>query len=272
MPVVVLFPLCACAFLAGVVDAVAGGGGLVQLPALFVFWPGAAPATALGTNKLASFCGTAFALRQYAARVRIDWPVVGAAAAIAFVTSFLGARAVTHVSSSSLRPLVLAVLILVAIYTFIRKDFGTIHAPRLTGRRQTLTALGMGALIGFYDGFLGPGTGSFLVFGFIGLFGYDFLVASASAKLVNVATNLSALLYFGATGHVAWMVASPMAVCNIIGALVGARLAMTRGNRFVRALFLAVVALVLLKFAHDTFFPGPSRLSPPRHAVRQRMQ
>ena len=205
---------------------------------------------------MASVAGTGFALRQYARHVTIDWRVAGPAALAAFVFSFLGARAVSHVHPSHLRPVILVLLIAVAVYTFARKDFGTLHAPRLTGRRQWGYALGTGVLLGFYDGFFGPGTGSFLMFVLIGLFGYDFLSASASAKVVNVATNVAALLYFGATRHIDYAVALPMAACNVLGAGVGTRLAIIRGSHFVRGLFLIVVAVLILKFAYDTLRPG----------------
>ena len=232
-----------------------GGGGLVQLPALFIFLPNVVPATVFGTNKLASVAGTGFALRQYARHVAIDWRVAGPPAGAAFAFSWLGARTVSHVHPSHLRPLILALLVAVAVYTFARKDFGALHAPRLTGSKQLACALGVGTVIGFYDGFFGPGTGSFLIFAFIGLFGYDFLAASASSKAVNVATNLAALLYFGATGHIDYRVAVPMAACNVLGARAGTALAITRGSRFVRVLFLVVVTAIILKFAYDTFRP-----------------
>ena len=248
-----IVPLCLFAFLAGLVDSVVGGGGLVQLPALFLFLPGAAPATIFGTNKLASVAGTSFALRQYARRVTIDWRVAGPAAAAAFVFAFLGARAVSQIHPAHLRPLILALLIAVAAYTFARKDFGARHAPRLTGRAQLACALGTGVVLGFYDGFFGPGTGSFLMFALIGLFGYDFLTASASAKTVNVATNVAALLYFAATRHIDYAAALPMAACNALGARAGTGLVLARGGGFVRVLFLFVVAALILKFAHDTF-------------------
>ena len=251
----VILPLCLFAFLAGLVDSVVGGGGLIQLPALFVFLPGVAPATIFGTNKLSSICGTGFALRQYARHIAIDRGVAGPAALAAFVFSWLGARAVSHVHPSHLRPIILALLIAVAAYTFARKDFGALHAPRLAGRRQLVVALLTGTVIGFYDGFFGPGTGSFLIFAFIGLFGYDFLSASASAKVVNVMTNLAALLYFAATGQIDYAVALPMAACNVLGARAGTALALARGSRFVRALFLVVAAALILKFAYDTFRP-----------------
>ena len=247
------------AFFAGLVNSVAGGGGLVQLPALFVFLPDTPAPVLFGTNKLASVCGTLFAFRRYSRHVRIDWAVAGPASCAALVSALLGARTITHLSPQNLRPVVLVMLVGVAAYAFARKDFGALHAPRLTGRRQFACALAMGGVIGFYDGFFGPGTGNFLMFALIGVFGYDFLAASATSKLVNASSNLSALAYFASTGHVNYGLAWPLAACNILGAHVGTRMAISRGSRFVRVLFLVVVVAVILKFAYDTFHPAAVR-------------
>ena len=247
-----LMLLCAAAFLAGFVDSVVGGGGLVQLPALLLLLPGADVVTLLGTNKLASLVGTSAAAAQYARHVRVDWRVILPAALAAFAASFSGARAVSVLHPTLLRPLILFLLVVVALWVFARKDFGATHAPRLNHRQQLAGGLAVGAALGFYDGFFGPGTGSFLLFAFVGLFGWSFLSASASAKAVNAATNLSAVLYFGATGHILYGVGLPMAVCNILGAFCGTRLAVLKGNGFVRLFFLGVVGAIILKLGWDT--------------------
>lgn len=250
--------LCLCATMAGFVDAVVGGGGLIQLPALFLFLPQAdalPAAVPLATNKFASICGTSQAAFQYARRLPLNWSSLLPAAGAAFAGSFLGARAVTLLQPSQLKPIVLVLLGAVAIYTFVRKDFGGRHAPAFTARHERILGVFVGAGIGFYDGFFGPGTGSFLIFIFIGLFGFDFLTASASAKVINFATNLSAVGYFAATGHVLWHYAVPMGVCNVLGSLAGTRLAMLKGNRFVRAFFLVVVSVMIARFGWDVLFP-----------------
>jgi uncharacterized protein len=138
------------------------------------------------------------------------------------------------------------------IYTFYRKDFGTIHAPKLDSRQQLFFGILAGGVIGFYDGFFGPGTGSFLIFVFVGVFGFNFLSASASSKIVNFATNLSAVLYFAFTDNILYWFAVPMALFNIAGSIVGTRLAILRGNRFVRVLFMAVVSALIAKLGYDT--------------------
>ncbi|WP_242926604.1 sulfite exporter TauE/SafE family protein [Pontibacter vulgaris] len=248
--------LCLFAFLAGFIDSVVGGGGLIQLPALLVFLPGVPLPVAFGTGKFAGIAGTTAAMVKYVRTVKINYLAILPAALAAFICSFLGARALSHLDVSLLKPLILILLILVAIYTFIRKDFGSLHAPKLTDAKEKLYGLLIGAAIGFYDGFFGPGTGSFLIFIFIGIFGFNFLAASAAAKVVNVATNLSALLYFGYKGFILYEVAIPMAICSIIGSQLGTRTALKRGVGFVRVLFLVVVTGIIFKFAYDTFGTG----------------
>lgn len=247
-----LLALVGFAFLAGFVDAVVGGGGLIQVPALFVLKPELSPATLFGTNKLSSIVGTANATWQYARRVQLPWRLLLITAGTAFVFSFLGARAVSVLNPNALRPMIIVLLVLVFVYTLIKKDFGSLHAPRLSERRQQYFGLLLGAVIGFYDGFFGPGTGSFLVFAFVGLFGFSFLAASASAKVINLATNAAALAWFIPTGHVLYQAAVPMAVANLAGSWCGAHLAMQRGSGFVRLFFIGVVALLLARMVWDT--------------------
>ncbi len=239
------------AFLAGLVDAVVGGGGLIQVPVLFSALPRELPATLLGTSKLAGVFGTSAAAVNYARRVKVAWSAAAPAALAAFALSFVGAWTVTRVPSEFFRILLPLVLIGVAIYTFHKKDFGASHAPIHSGMKEKLLAVAMGAGIGFYDGFFGPGTGSFLMFLFVRFFGFDFLSASAAAKIVNVACNVSALLWFGYSGHLLWQLGLLMAVCQVAGSLLGTRLAIRHGSTFVRKLFLMVVTALILKTGFD---------------------
>lgn len=234
------------------VDAVVGGGGLVQLPALFSVLPNTAPATLLGTSKLAGVWGTAAAAISYGRKVRIEWNTALPAAAAAFLFAFLGAYTVTHVPPDILRRLLPLFLLLVGIYTFKRKDFGKNHAPRYRGHPERLLAVLVGAGIGFYDGFFGPGTGSFLLFLFIRFFGFDFLGASAAAKVVNVACNIAALLWFGSSGHLLLQLGALMAVCNIAGSICGSRLALQYGSGWIRKLFLIVISVLFFKTLIDS--------------------
>ncbi|SEQ75577.1 hypothetical protein SAMN04488038_11091 [Solimonas aquatica] len=246
-----LLALCGFALLAGFVDAVVGGGGLIQIPALLVLLPQMEPVTLLGSNKFASVWGTAMASWQYTRRLPIEWASTLPTILTALLFGFLGARTAALIPRDWFRPLVLALLLAVLAYTLARKNLGSLHAPRLGRGASFWLALATGAVIGFYDGFFGPGTGSFLIFAFVGLFGFSFLAASASAKLVNLATNLAALSFFISHGQVRYEIAAPMALCNLAGGYLGSHLALKRGSGFVRALFLLVVSLLIARYAWD---------------------
>lgn len=239
--------------LAGLVDAIVGGGGLILVPALFATYPGAAAATLLGTNKSASVWGTSIATLQYARRVRMRWAVMGPAALAALAGSFVGAWAVTVIDPQILRKLLPLILLALLAYTLARKDMGRVHAPRHGLQRERLLACGIGLMIGGYDGFFGPGTGSFFIFLFVRVLGYDFLNASAAAKLLNVATNVSAIALFAAKGHVWWQVGLVLAAANVAGSLIGTRLALRHGAGFVRGVFVLVVGALIIKTGWDAF-------------------
>lgn len=239
--------------LAGFIDAVVGGGGLIQIPALFTTLPKELPATLFGTNKIASVFGTSNAALGYARRVNMPWATTLPAALAAFACSYLGAMSVAWLPRELLRPMILVMLIGAAGYTFWRKDFGAIHRPQHTGRSEFFYALILGGVIGFYDGFFGPGAGSFLIFLFIRFFGFDFLHASAASKIVNVATNLAAIGYFVPNGFYIPVLAAVMASANVGGSIIGTRMALRHGSGFVRKLFLFVVSALIFKFAWDTF-------------------
>jgi uncharacterized membrane protein YfcA len=211
------------------------------------------PATLFGTNKSASIWGTGIAAVQYGRRVHPDLRALVPAAAAGFAGAFVGAWAVTVVPPDFLRKLLPLILLGVLLYTLVRKDLGREHLPRLQGRAQTVAACTIGATIGCYDGFFGPGTGSFFVFLFVRVLGYDFLNASAAAKLLNTATNLAALILFGLKGHVWWHYAVALAAANICGSLLGTHLALKHGASFVRAMFILVVSALILKTGYDAF-------------------
>lgn len=243
--------LCLAAFAAGGLDAIVGGGGLLQLPALLLVLPHQPVVTLLGTNKLAAIAGTASAASTYSRRVDMHAPTAVRMAVAAFVGSGIGAFLAKVAGSGVLRPAVLLALVAVWLYTLRRPGLGETEALRLTPRRQAGVAVAGGAAIGLYDGFVGPGTGTFLVFLLVGAVGLSFLHASATAKAVNTMTNLAALLLFGSTGHVLWKLGIAMAVCNIAGAQLGAHVAMRRGSAWVRRVFLIVVAALIVRLALD---------------------
>lgn len=238
---------------AGLLDAVAGGGGLIQIPALFGLYPSAAPATLFGTNKLASICGTGVAARTFWKTVPVDLSLLFPATVSALLFSFVGALAMSIVPPDVFRKILPAILALVALHVFRHKDFGVEARIGLTGTRRIAASLILGAVMGFYDGFFGPGTGSFLVFLLVRFFGQDFLGASASAKIINVACNFAALIWFVPTSAPMWTVAALMAISNMTGAWLGARLAIKEGAAFVRKVFLAAVLVLIAKTAWDAF-------------------
>lgn len=239
--------------LAGFVDAIVGGGGLILAPALFTVFPTTHPATLFGINKSAAIWGTGVAAVRFARRVEMPWSALLPGAAAAFTGSFLGAWTVTVSSPDFLRKALPGVLLVVLLYTLAKKDLGNEHAPRLSGRQQAWAAVAIGAVLGFYDGFFGPGTGSFFVFLFVRVMGFDFLHASAAAKLLNTATNLAAILLFAYKGHVWWHYAAALAVANVVGSLLGTHMALKHGASFVRVVFIFVVGALILKTGYDAF-------------------
>jgi uncharacterized membrane protein YfcA len=241
------------ALFAGFVDAIVGGGGLILIPALFSAFPAAAPATLFGTNKGGAIWGTAASMLQYTRRVQIRWNALLPAVIAALIGAFAGAWMVTLVKAAFLRDLLPFLLAAVLLYTLMKKELGRTHAPALEGTREALTGAALGFALGFYDGFFGPGTGSFLVFAFVRFFGFDFLNASASAKIVNVACNLAALALFAWKGHVWWHFVAVIAVCNVTGSLLGTRMALKHGSGFVRVMFIFVVTALICKTAYDAF-------------------
>lgn len=243
--------LCAASFLAGFVDAIVGGGGLIQTPAALILLPAHPVAAVIASTKIPSFSGTAMAAAQYIRKVPINWKLMAVVCTIAFFASFVGSQVLTLMSNNFMKPVLLVVLSFVAVYTFSKKNFGE-HVKREQSKQKELwLAVLFSLLIGFYDGFIGPGTGSFLILAFIMLLGFDFLRASASAKLVNLATNLGSITLFIIQGQIIWKVALPMALSNALGGVIGARLAIAKGNRFIRIFFLIVVLGTLLRFLYD---------------------
>jgi uncharacterized protein len=246
-----LLLLCIAAFSAGFVDAIVGGGGLIQTPAALVLLPQYPVAAVIGSLKIPAFTGTSFATIQYARKINIQWKSFIVVAFIAFLSAIAGSLLLQSVENQFMKPVILIVLIMVAIYTYSKKDFGT-HTERThTSTEQLLYASTIGLLLGFYDGFIGPGAGSFLIIAFISILGFDFLKASAHAKLVNLATNFGSILFFAYQGLILYEIAIPMALCNGLGGFAGARFAILRGNRFIRIFFLIIVTGTILRFAYD---------------------
>ena len=247
----VLALLVLAAVAAGFVDAVVGGGGLIQLPALLLGLPNASPMQILATNKLGSICGTSVSSVTYYRRVRPDPRTFLPLMALAFAGAVLGALVASQLPREAFEPIVLVVLVVVGLYVLFKPDVGAETELRHQGGRHLGTAKTVGFVIGFYDGAIGPGTGSFLVFSLVGLLGYSFLDASAKARMANWATNLGALVVFVPQGAVLWKVALLMGAANLLGSYVGARVAVSRGARFVRVFFIVVVSAFVVRIGGD---------------------
>lgn len=246
--------LCLAAFAAGFVDSIVGGGGLIQTPIALMLLPQYAVSTVIGSLKIPAFSGTSFAAAHYLKKVNMNWKLLLLMMALAMLSAFTGSQLLTLVKNDFMKPLLLVVLSLVAIYTYSKKNFGQHTEKDHSSKREIVYAMLISMVIGLYDGFIGPGAGSFLVLAFISVLGYDFLHASANAKMVNLATNFGSICLFLLKGKIIWAVAVPMAICNAIGGAVGARLAVKKGNRFIRIFFLVIVVGTLLRFAYDVFW------------------
>jgi uncharacterized membrane protein YfcA len=244
--------LCIIAFFAGFVDAIVGGGGLIQTPAGLILLPNNSVAQVIGSLKIPSFTGTFFAARTFLRKVKIPFARFFLFTSIAFTASFTGSFCLTKVSNQYMKPVILIVLVIIAIYTFTKKSFGqatkneTLSFPWYKG---ALICLGLG----FYDGFIGPGAGSLLVLAFISWLGFDFLQANAHAKVVNLATNMGSIVLFILKGSILWPIAIPMAACNAVGGIIGSRLAIAKGNGFIRTVFLLVIIGTLCRLGYDVF-------------------
>jgi uncharacterized membrane protein YfcA len=250
----ILILLCLVAFVAGFIDAIVGGGGLIQTPVGLILLPNLPVSSVVGSLKIPSFSGTSFAAIQYLKEVDINWKLLATMMILAFPSAFLGSTLLTYVSNDFMKPLLLAVLSLLVVYTYAQKNFGQHIVKTNSDRTQVLYAVLISFVVGFYDGFIGPGTGSFLVLAFIALMGFDFLHASASAKMVNLATNFGSICLFILKDKIIWSIAIPMAISNAFGGWLGAKLAINKGNKFIRIFFLIVVVGTLIRFAYDVFF------------------
>lgn len=242
--------------MAGFIDAMVGGGGLIQLPAFFILQPHLSLVQTLSTNKTASFFGTSVSAYRYIKRVDIDWQHLTPAIITAFIGSFSGALLVSYIHKEQFMPFIIAALALVLLYTIFKKNLGLHHIDKqLTRHQYYIYAIVSGAGIGFYDGLIGPGTGSFLIFAFVVFFGYNFLNASANAKIINCITNISALIFFFIKGTILWSIAVPVGAANMLGSYAGSHIALKKGSAFIRVFFIIVVIALIVKLSWDYFKP-----------------
>jgi uncharacterized protein len=246
-----LLLMCCAALLAGFVDSIVGGGGLVQVPALFILYPHFKIPQVIGTNRFSSFMGTAVAGYQYSKQVQIPWRTVIYAGIGAGVMAYLGAKISDLIDAKILKPIILILMTAIAIYTFKKKDLGQDEKLKFELAKVPIYGLMIGSMAGFYNGFVGPGTGSLLVFGFVSVIGYGFLKASAVSKVVNVIADVASLGFFITQGYVQYEIAIPMMLCNMTGSYLGSKMAILKGNEFVRNFFLIVIFALILRFGWD---------------------
>lgn len=249
-PILTLISLAVFCLIAGFLDAIVGGGGLITVPTLLINFPNTSLPTLFGTNKIAGLCGTSVAAYQYR-RIKFNFILLATVSAVAAIASYSGAKIVSKLDTNALKPVILIILILIAVYTYLKKDLGSVQTKTLSLRKQIFIGALLGLATGFYDGFFGPGTGSFLIMGFVVLLGFDFLSASAYAKIINCVTNIAALSVFIRNGNFILEIAVLMAICMVIGNFVGSRMALRHGTSFVRRIFLLIVLFMIVRYGYD---------------------
>lgn len=244
-----LFIICTLGFLAAAVDAIAGGGGLISLPALLLV--GVPPHLALGTNKFAASLASLNSSVTYARSGKVHIPLVKFQIPFALIGAFLGAWTVLSVSSAFLSKAVLVLILLVGIYTMVHKTLGMENQFKGLNSRNMVIGCLFALALGFYDGFFGPGTGSFLIFSFIALFGFDFVVASANSKVLNFTSNFASLIIFAWNGKILLHYGVPMAIFMILGSYIGTKVAIRRGAVLVKPIFITMSLLVAAKLIYQ---------------------
>lgn len=249
----ILIYLCLIAFCAGFVDSIVGGGGLIQTPLSLVLLPHLPIANVLGTLKVPAFCGTAMASYQYVKKVKLDYSLLIIFAIVASVSAFIGSQVLIIVNNDFMKPVMLIILVLLAIYTIFKKDFGASKEKYIKRNKLMYLGILICVIVGFYDGFIGPATGTFFIVGFVSVLGMDFLKANAHAKLINLATNFGSFCLFLIKGKIIWAIALPMAVCNASGGCLGAKFAIQKGNKVIRYFFISIIFLSIARFGYEVW-------------------
>lgn len=248
---VIIF-LCIGGFIAAFVDSIAGGGGLISMPVLMAI--GVPIHLAIGTNKFAASAGCISSAYRYAKSGKTNNELLKKLVPFTIIGSILGVKCVLSIKENILNVLVVLMILIVAIYTFVSKNLG--QEDRFEGINKKNLRLGMlmAFIMGFYDGFFGPGTGTFLAFGFIKIYGYDFLHASANTKILNLTSNVTSLLLFMINGQVYYKIAVLFALVMIIGAYVGAKVAIKNGSKMIKPIFLVMALFMVTKLMYQTLF------------------
>lgn len=240
------------AFIAGIINAAVGGGGLISMPTFYTTLPHFSPAEIMGVDKFSSVMGHLMSIRQFASRLRLPWRLILPTAVAAMAGAYLGIRLLDFMPSTWMRPIIIVVLAVMVGYTWFRPNFGHQDESLMPTRSDMIKGALLGMSVGFYDGFIGPGTGSFLLFLFIRFFHFDFLRATACAKVVNFGTNAATLVFLLPAGLIHYEIALPLGIAAICGSVVGAKLALKGGNRWIRRLFLLLAITLLVKLSWET--------------------
>ena len=247
----ILLLICAGALFSGFIDAVVGGGGLVQVPLLLILFPELSHVQIIATNRFASVAGTCVAAFHYVRSVGIDVAVVVVAGITSALSAFGGTFVMKLIPPDVFKPILLCIIILLAVYTFLKKDLGAEHLPKYEGKKLLFVSALIGLVLGFYNGFIGPGTGTLLVFSFVSIAGMSFIKASSSSKVINAIADGASLIGFFLSKSVVFKIAIPMMVCNMLGGYIGSKAAILKGNSFIRTVFLIVIVLLILRLAKD---------------------
>ena len=244
--------LCA-GFFAGFIDAIAGGGGLIQLPAMLISFPQKEVIEVVGTSKAGAIWGTSAAALNYRRNIKTDPKLLIAMVLPAFIGSGLGSLLATQISTMQLKAGIVVMLVAVFIYTLIHPDLGKIEIFKHSHLRRMQIAISAGFIIGFYDGLIGPGTGTLLMIVLVAGFGFAFVGASAIAKVVNVATNLASILVIGFNASIMWKVGIALGIVNLAGGFLGSHVAINKGSEFVRKFYLVVTFVLIVRVLFDLF-------------------
>jgi len=245
--------LCLVAFIAGFVDSIVGGGGLIQTPLSITLLPQIPVATTIGSLKIPAFSGTAIAVTQYIKKVKIQWYLFILMAIIAFTSAYLGSYFLTLVSNDFIKPVLLILLIAMGLFTFFKKDFGMSKSGEIKKNKLIFYSILISIIVGLYDGFIGPGTGTFFMVCFVSFLKMDFLTANTHAKLVNLSTNFGSICLFLLKGKIIWSIALPMAICNGLGGYIGSKFALKKGNSIIRKFLMLVIFLSIIRFSWDIY-------------------
>jgi len=240
-------------FSSGFVDAIAGGGGLIQTPAMLLTFPDRNPVSVVATSKTAAFFGTSTAAIQYRKSIKTDPKLLIAMVIPAFIGACFGALLASHISPDSYKSSIFVIMIVIFIYTLLKPELGKVHVDKHSPRKLMVIGSIAACLIGFYDGLIGPGTGTMLMIALVAIMGFAFVGASAIAKVVNATTNLASIIVVGLRIGFMWKLGLVLAVANLAGGYMGSHMAIKKGSSFIRIFYLIVTGLLILRLGYSLY-------------------